>query len=197
MSQQNGKIKLHIGCGPRVLKEWINIDLAYEPFENYLKYYKDEFYGKKIRGNRSDFYAINITKQALPLANNSVSVVFHEDFIEHLDQKEQMLFLAEIHRVLKKEGVHRINTPSLAASMKINSKFKNGFEGVYQHEWDHHVHKNILTKNMLKEMATIIGYSKVIIQKRNISIAKTIPNEYRPDPNDRAESGNIFVDLIK
>lgn len=190
-------LKLHIGSGPRVLKGWINIDLAFEPYEQYLQYYKDEFYGPEIRGKRSEFFAIDITQQPLPLADKSVAVVFHEDFLEHLDQKEQILFLAETYRLLKKGGVHRINTPDLSSSMKLNSNFKKGFRGVYQYEWDHHVHKNVLTKNMLKELAEIVGYSKVIVQKRNKSQANDIPKEYRPDPNDRPESGNIFIDLIK
>lgn len=189
-------IKLHIGCGPRVLKGWVNIDLAYEPYKNYLKYYTDKYYGKKVRGRRSDFFAINVVKYPLPLKSRSVSVVFHEDFIEHLDQKEQFLFLSEMYRVLKKGGVHRVNTPDINSTMLINSKFNEGFNGVYQLEWDKHVHKNILSANTLKEMAQLIGYSNVIIQKRDKSLGR-IPKEYRPDPNDRPESGNIYVDLIK
>lgn len=51
----NTSLKLHFGCGPRVLKDWINIDILYEPYENYLKYYGDEFYPEIIRGTRQDF----------------------------------------------------------------------------------------------------------------------------------------------
>lgn len=189
-------LKLHLGCGPRVLKGWINIDLAFEPYKNYLQYYTDKFYGKNVRGNKKDFYAINIVKQPLPIKDRSVSLVFHEDFIEHLDQREQYLLLAESFRVLKKGGIHRINTPDITSTMMINSNFKLGFVGVFQEEWDKHVHKNILSIATLKEMAQIVGYSKVIIQNRDVSFGK-IPNEYRPDPNDRPESGNLYMDLIK
>lgn len=191
------QIKLHIGCGPRVVKGWINIDLAFEPYEEYLKYYTDKFYAPDIRGTKKDFFAINVAAQPLPLSDNSVDVVFHEDFIEHLDQKEQILFLAESLRVLKKGGVHRVNTPDLGNSMTLHSSFKKGFGGVYQEEWDRHVHKNILTFNNLKELASIVGYETVIKQKRNQSKAIDLPLEYRPDPNDRPEEGNIFADLIK
>jgi predicted SAM-dependent methyltransferase len=193
---RKNNLKIHLGCGPRVLKDWINIDLAYEPYQNYLKYYKDEFYGKEVRGKKSEFFALNIVAQPLPLKNNSVSVVFHEDFIEHLDQKEQYLLLAEVFRILKKGGVHRINTPEITSTMKINSNFKLGFDGVFQEEWDKHVHKNILSVSTLSEMARIVGYSQILVQKRDVSKGK-IPREYRPDPHDRPENGNLYVDLIK
>lgn len=189
--------RLHFGCGPRILKNWINIDLSYEPYENYLKYYTDKFYPPPIRGSRKDLYALNITKYGLPLPDNSVDVVFHEDFIEHLDQKEQIIFLAETLRVLKKGGVHRINTPDLKESMRAHSDFSKGFAGVYQQEWDKHVHKNILTAHMLEILAKMVGYKKIIHQKRNKSLAKGLPLEYRPDPKDRPEVGNLYLDIIK
>lgn len=195
-SQDKTNLRLHLGCGPRVLKDWINIDLAFEPYKNYMQYYTDTFYGKAVRGGKKDFYAINVVKQPLPIRDKSVAVVFHEDFIEHLDQKEQYLLLAEVFRILKKGGVHRVNTPEITSTMNINSNFKLGFKGVFQQEWDKHIHKNILSVNTLTEMAKIVGYSKVIVQKRDVSMGK-IPREYRPDLHDRPETGNLYMDLVK
>ena len=189
-------IKIHFGCGPRVLKDWVNIDLDFEPYENYLKYYKDEHYPPEIRGTRDDFYAIDIIKTGIPLPDNCVDVIFHEDFIEHLTQKQQVIFLAETFRVLKKGGIHRVNTPELLESMK-NSDFTQGRKGVYVGEWDQHTHFNILTKNTLDEMARMIGYSDIKFNTKNKSTSPLIPKEYRPNPNDRPEQGNLFADLIK
>ena len=191
------EVKLHFGCGPRVLKGWINIDLSFEPYDKYLKYYGDEFYHESIRGSRSDFFAIDITKDFLPIKDNSVDLVFHEDFIEHLDQKQQVIFLAETLRVLKQGAIHRVNTPCLKASMQKNSNFQNGGEGVYVAEWDKHGHLNVLTDQSLKELALMVGYKEVVFSSRNKSLSDKIPREYRPDPSDRAEAENIFVDLIK
>ena len=190
-------VKLHFGCGPRVLKDWINIDLVFEPYENYLKYYGEKYYPESVRGNRNDFYAIDITKNGLPLPDGSVDVVFHEDFIEHLDQKDQIIFLSEVFRVLKKGGIHRINTPDLLSSMKRFSDFSLGYKGVYQDEWNKHVHKNIFTKESLKEIAFAIGYADVLFNSKDNSVSELIPKEYRPDPDDRPLDGNIFADLIK
>lgn len=50
------ELKLHFGCGARVLKDWINIDLSFEPYENYLKYYTETHYPVSIRGNEADFF---------------------------------------------------------------------------------------------------------------------------------------------
>lgn len=190
-------LKLHFGCGPRILKGWINIDLKYAPYEPYLKYYKERHYPEEIRGDRSELYLFDITKAPLPLPDDSVEVVFHEDFLEHLNQRDQVLFLAECFRVLKPGGVHRVNTPDLSESMRSRSVRGGGWRGVYTDEWNAHKHQSVLTKGMLEEMALMVGYSKVLFNARDCSVSGEIPLEYRPDPDDRSEAGNIFADLIK
>ncbi len=190
-------VKLHFGCGPRILKGWLNIDLMFEPYEEYLKYYTDKFYPSKIRGGINDFIAIDITKTSLPLPDGSVDVIFHEDFLEHISQRDQIAFLAETLRVLKPGGVHRVNTPNLKTSMQTHSDFKNGKAGIFFDEWDRNGHIVVMTPAYLKEMAKMVGYSSAIVTTRNTSASRYIPSEYRPDPNDRPEKGNIFMDLIK
>lgn len=192
----NGKIKLHFGCGPRVLKGWINIDLNFEPYKDYLKYYGDEYYPESMRGNKDDFYAVDILRTGLPFPDNSVDTIFHEDFIEHLNQKDQIIFLSETFRVMKSSGVQRINTPDLLKAMK-RSSFSKGSSGVYIKEWNDNGHANLLTKEYTKEIAEMIGYKKVIFGTKNFSVSNEIPKEYRPDPRDREIDENIFVDLIK
>lgn len=190
------EIKLHFGCGARILRGWINIDIIYEP--NYGDYdYGKKFYGDEIRGNKNDFYKINIFENGLPLDDNSVDVIFHEDFIEHLSQKEQYLFLAEAFRVQKPGSLHRINTPNLFTSLVHNSNFTKGLKGVYSDEWDRWQHKSVLTPKTIVEMAEIVGYSKIILSKRDSSISRLIPFEYRPGSDRLKKEGNIFVDLIK
>lgn len=189
-------VKIHVGCGPRVLKGWINMDLSYEPFQAYLKYYTDRYYPEKLRGDQSDFFAIDVST-GIPLPDESVDVIFHEDFIEHLSQKNQIVFLSEALRVLKVGGVHRVNTPDLLTSMRENSDFGKGMDGVYADEWNKHGHASVLTANSLKELAELVGYREVSFNGRDRSRSPLVPLEYRPDPNDRPESGNIFADLIK
>jgi predicted SAM-dependent methyltransferase len=190
-------LKLHFGCGPRILKGWINIDLVYTPYESFLKYYGDTFYPVQVRGSHADFYSFNPIIYGLPLPDNSVDLIFHEDFIEHLDQKEQILFLAETYRIMKPGTIHRINTPNLISSMKTKSDFNKGLQGVYKEEWENNQHKCVLTKTYLEEIAYLTGYKKVLFNNKNESSSKEIPPEYRPAGDRDTLEGNIFADLIK
>jgi len=193
------QIKLHFGCGPRIIKGWINIDISYAHFQDYLQYYTDVYYPESIRGDKSDFYEINLLETGLPLPDNSVDIIFHEDFFEHLMQREQMVFLAETLRVMKKGAIHRINTPNLQASMRDNSHFEKGKDGVFVGEWDNWHHYSLMSPTILKDMALIVGYTDVYFNSKNKSIvAEELPLEYRPDEKDRpAVDGNVFADLVK
>ena len=196
-NNENLKIKLHFGCGCRIFKGWINMDLQYSYMtdKNVLRIYGNS-YPEEMRGSKEDFYLLEVTKKKLPFPDNSVDVIFHEDFIEHLNQENQIIFLSETLRVLKPGCVHRVNTPNLIISMKKNSIFNKGIDGVYVEEWEINEHINILTPNLLNELALLVGYKKVIFNNRNNSISDLIPLEYRPT-FDREENGNIFADLIK
>lgn len=192
-------LKLHFGCGARILKDWINIDLAFTPFEPYLQYYTDKHYPPEIRGTREDLFIVNMIKDGLPLPDNSVDIIFHEDFFEHLSQKAQFIFLAETFRVMKPGAVHRINTPNIRASMRDNSSFDKGKDGVFTSEWDTWHHDSIISPAILKEMSQIVGYSEIQFNAKDKSIIQhLLPPEYRPNENDRlAADSNVFADLIK
>jgi predicted SAM-dependent methyltransferase len=193
--------KLHIGCGPRVISGWINIDLKYQLYSSqHEKYLLKTFpaqFRLEPRGTRSDFFEMNILDIGIPLAENSVDLIFHEDFIEHLDQKEQIIFLSECLRVLKPGCVHRINTPDLLQCMRKKSNFIGGMRGVNTDEWSRHGHKNIFSRTTLEEVAKLVGYSEVKFNGRNQSSSELVPKEFRPMPGDRPEEGNLFADLRK
>lgn len=192
--------KLHLGCGPRVLKGWINIDFRYH--ENFLvdalKYYGNKYYPPELRGNHSDFYAMDIAASPWPFKDNSVDIIFHEDFIEHLNQRDQFCFLAESYRVLKQGAVHRINTPNVEYWLRQDTDFSLGMKTVpIDWVWDRWHHLSVLSPAMLENMARIVGYSKVIFTARDQSSSPLIPLEYRPDSSYAPEKANIFADLIK
>jgi predicted SAM-dependent methyltransferase len=199
LAKDGNEIKLHFGCGPRILKGWVNIDLSYAHYGPYLQYYTDKHYPEHIRGSREDLFIINLLKDGLPLPDNSVDLIFHEDFFEHLTQKEQFVFLAETLRVMKPGAVHRVNTPNVVASMKANSLFEQGKDGVFTSEWDTWHHFNIISPGVLKEMAEMVGYKEIVFNSKDRSIINgKLPTEYRPDEKDRPEAdANVFADLIK
>ena len=188
-------IKLHFGCGPRILKGWINIDIEYQSYEPYLDYYGNEFYPVELRGSIDDFKSLDVAVAPLPFEDDSVDLIFHEDFIEHLDQRQSFLFLAETFRIMKPGAIQRINTPDLIWSHLTYGKPGKGFHGVHQEEWLSWGHKNLLTRSYLKEIAEAIGF-EITFQQRDVSKSMDIPREFRPG-SDRADNGNIFADLIK
>ena len=88
--RRNDKRKLQVGGGiHKVRREgWLNGDI--------------------IAG---DIY-LN-AKKAFPFPNESIDIVFAEQFIEHLKFSDGFEFLEECHRVLKKGGKIRLATPDL------------------------------------------------------------------------------------
>jgi predicted SAM-dependent methyltransferase len=133
-----------------------------------------------------------------PIPANCVDYIFHEDFIEHISQKQQVCFLAETLRVLKDGGWHRVSTPCLNASMKRHSHFANGMAGVYTGEWDNWEHISLFTRHSLEEMAKLVGYRDVVFNQKNqgVSPYRRTP-EIRPDADRDVLFGNIFADLLK
>src|SRR3989344_2185566 len=133
IGENGGFLKLQFGCSTRILKDCINIDIIYATDRKKRPYpYPDK---ESDRGTFDDLFIIDVTEGPLPLPDNSVEVIFHEDFLEHLNQRDTVLFLAETYRVLKPGGVHRINTPELLSSMSRHSDFKKGSAGTIVFEF--------------------------------------------------------------
>jgi hypothetical protein len=189
-------LRLHIGCGPRILAGWVNIDLSYQPSYPYTGASGEDFDSAEQRGSREEFFAIDVTR-GLPLPDACAEAVFHEDFLEHLSQRDAVGFLAEARRVMVDGAVHRVNSPSLASSMRDHSDFSRGLAGVYAGEWDRWHHVNVFTPRYLEEVALMVGYSRVEFNSRDASISPFAVRELRPTPGDRPEDGNVFADLVK
>jgi predicted SAM-dependent methyltransferase len=133
-----------------------------------------------------------------PIPENCVDYIFHEDFIEHISQKQQVCFLAETLRVLKDGAWHRVSTPCLNASMKRHSHFEDGLKGVYTGEWDNWEHINLFTRNSLEEMAKMVGYREVMFNQKNQGVSPhRLTSEIRPSEDRDPLIGNIFADLLK
>ena len=84
-------MKINLACGGKLclLKDWENVD-----FHNSGKHVK----------------TMNLTKK-LKYKNDSVDVIYHSQFIEHLNPKQSLFFLKECFRILKKGGIMRMVTP--------------------------------------------------------------------------------------
>ena len=85
-----GARRLHLGCGPHVLPEWSNLDIA--------------------PGNGGIVWDVT---RGLPVQDASIDYVYSEHFIEHLSLAQGEALLVEIYRVLRPGGVVRLTTPDL------------------------------------------------------------------------------------
>lgn len=85
-------VRLHLGCGQVRLDGWIGIDIY--PYRN----------GPQV--------ALDL-RRGIPCADETVDLIFSEDFIEHLTLKDGIHLASECYRVLKPGGVMRIRTPDL------------------------------------------------------------------------------------
>ena len=102
--RQNNTIKIHLGANKKI----------------------SNFLNSQILGK----IPIDITKK-LPFEKNSVDVIFSTHVVEHIHRRELDFFISESFRVLKKNGMNVICTPSV----------KKIFEAVYLNKNEN---KNVL-----------------------------------------------------
>lgn len=60
-----------------------------------------------------DDVVVHNLKRGIPASDGEVDAVYHSHILEHLDRDAVPIFLAEIRRVLKRDGVHRVVAPDL------------------------------------------------------------------------------------
>jgi|LSQX01.3.fsa_nt_gb predicted SAM-dependent methyltransferase len=125
-------MRLHLGCGDMILKDYTNCDLYNEAAD------------------------IKCDAKKLPFDSNTADEILAIHLIEHFDFYEAFDVLKEWYRVLKVNGKLHIETPNLLNSCK---KFINATEseriGMYSHffscPWiSGQFHKFLYTETQLK-----------------------------------------------
>jgi SAM-dependent methyltransferase len=82
-------IKLHFGCGTRILPDWVNID------------------GWAVPGTD----LVTDLRQPLPFSDASCRVIFTEHVFEHIEIDARRDVLQELYRILAPDGTLRIVVP--------------------------------------------------------------------------------------
>ena len=95
--------KLHLGCGKRLLKGWINIDSQ--------------------KGKGADL--VRDLCKPLPYKNKSCNFIYSEHFIEHINETQGYKLMAECYRVLCPGGRIRIVTPDMKQYVKCYLDWEN------------------------------------------------------------------------
>ena len=183
--QSGQPVRIYTGCGTNPAAGFINIDIApMLPPED-------------TRFDDREYFFFPFADTPWPIPDACVDYIFNEDFIEHLNQKQQFRFLAESLRVLKPGSWHRISTPCLIQAMRRHSRFQAGMRGVYTGEWDLWGHQVLFTRHSLEEIAELTGYSAVMFNQKNQGISRFRGTDTRPWDDRDGLFGNIYADLLK
>ena len=176
-------VKIYCGAGEIPRHGFLNLDIAIEaPLFSI--------------SNSEDYFIFPFADRPWDIPSSSVDYVFHEDFIEHINQLQQFQFLSEALRVMKPGSWHRVNTPNLITAMKYNSHFEDGFRGVYTGElrWGH---VSLFSPSHLAEVATIVGYREVVFTTKHGGVSPFAEPDRRPADDRDDILGNIYADLLK
>jgi SAM-dependent methyltransferase len=112
---------LNLGCGTKVSSspDVLNIDWSI-----YLRLKRSRILSALtpffVRGDRLDHFRalprnilVHNLARPLPIADESVDVVYHSHVLEHLDRDTAKTFLLEVKRVLRPGGIQRIVVPDM------------------------------------------------------------------------------------
>lgn len=142
----NGKVLLHIGCGPKSSPEFINIDA--QPFPH-IHIVTDDI------TNLSGF------------DSGTVDLVYMCHILEHIKRKDLKDVLAEIKRVLKTSGVLRLSVPNFDRLLDVyNASGKNmdvicrQLMGGQDH--DYNIHYSVFNTHSLTQLLQQAGFEKIV-----------------------------------
>ena len=178
--------KIYYGCGKNVLKDWLNVD-GFDP-QSYPDGTIDDEIVKQI-------YPMDLTSKH-PFPDNYLKFGFSEDFLEHLDQAESLIFLSECYRTFAKGGVLRLSFPDLKNVLKRHYRSgdyagaSKGKEEAYT-MWGH---KHFYCFESLELVSKHIGFRDIKIVKFGKSDHEELRNlETRQDQIDL----NLIVEITK
>jgi predicted SAM-dependent methyltransferase len=113
-----------LGCGTRTSDQAVNID-----WSPYLRASRSAI-GRAVaplvlRGYRLEaFRKINGTivvhdlRKGIPCADGAADAVYHSHVLEHIDRDAVPAFFAEVRRVLRPGGIHRVVVPDLEQAVR-------------------------------------------------------------------------------
>ena len=119
-----GPLILNLGCGTKTSPRCVNIDnspLLRLKKNPWLRVVATPFLSQAQRQRLSQFpdgIVLHDLRHGVPAATGSADAVYHCHLLEHLERWEAPPLFAEIHRVLKPGGIHRIAVPDLEKKVR-------------------------------------------------------------------------------
>lgn len=139
-----GPSKIHYGCAEKLFANWINVD--FRPF-------------RKV-GFTS--YKINLVDRH-PFPDSSFSFGYSQDFIEHLQQSDQICFLTELFRTFRMDATIRLSFPGLEGVLKecyTDSSVVTAFKAK-QEAFEQLGHLHFLSREELTLICKHLGFRKI------------------------------------
>lgn len=177
--------KIQYGSGQNVIDGWLNVD----GFKHYYAWdlVPDEIKAKIVR--------VELVARH-PFPSDHFAFGFAEDFLEHLDQAESLIFLSEAYRCLKPAGVLRLSFPGLAGVLTRHyrsSDFQGAHTGFIEAFENWH-HKHFYCAESLKLVSEHIGFSSFQV----VAFGESLYPELR-ERETRADQAdlNLVVELTK
>jgi SAM-dependent methyltransferase len=109
--RNNRQLRIHLGCGKRVMAGWVNVDC--------------------FRGPGIDM--VGDLRSPLPFADGSARMIYSEHVLEHLQLEDARRLLRECQRVLAPEGILRIGVPDAEIYFKAYISGDQSFFNDLQH----------------------------------------------------------------
>jgi SAM-dependent methyltransferase len=118
-TSMSGPLVLNLGCGYRTSPRCINIDWspairlrASKLGRRLAPYIAGRDRWEAFQGDAGEVLPHDL-RRGIPFPDSSADAVYHSHVLEHLDRNMVPRFLAEIKRVLRPGGIHRIVVPDL------------------------------------------------------------------------------------
>jgi len=162
-------IRLHIGCGNRILEGWVNIDKSSSldlPIEVYA-------------GDITDLNEIVGPSGVEIIPDGSVELIYASHVLDHLSRKEELdRALSECYRVLKPEGILRV---SVSDFERVATMYNEGMDLeklwghiVGGHKTEHDKHGCVFDYNVLKRYLEKHGFKDI----KKYDYKKFLPKEF-------------------
>lgn len=134
--------KIHYACGKRYLEGWLNVD----------------WWRKLDR----DIVLVDLTKRH-PFHDDFFEFGYSEDFLEHIQQGDSLIFLAEMFRTFRPGGVCRLAFPGMDGQVLTGPPFSDyeSAKRVKDHFYDQFEHVHLYAKNEFELVCRHIGFSDV------------------------------------
>ena len=151
-------MKLHLGCGTKILEGWINID--------------------SVEACKPDLVAD--ISQPLPYEDLTVDEILAEDLLEHFDKYLRFVVFYEWARVLKIDGTITLQVPDFQKILKKYSKFgyDNFVDFIFgENMWESKFynghfgnHKWGYSQKTLVEFVKLFGIEPVTIETKGLNV---------------------------